>query len=103
MKRACAAFSANAHLLSALDVEPEDVIDTAFGPNLPRLAAIKAKYDPANFFRVNYNIKPALTRAGFRLGESGCTQWLGSTPYPLLVETAMPPSSMGQSIRDSLV
>jgi hypothetical protein len=52
-------FSANAHLLSALDVEPEDVIDSAFGSNLPRLAAIKAKYDPANFFRVNYNIKPA--------------------------------------------
>jgi FAD/FMN-containing dehydrogenase len=52
-------FSANAHLQSALDVEPEDVIDTAFGPNLPRLAAIKAKYDPANFFRVNYNIRPA--------------------------------------------
>ena len=56
-------FSANAHLSSALDVEAEDVIDTAFGSNLPRLAAIKKKYDPANFFRVNYNIKPALTRA----------------------------------------
>ena len=56
-------FSANAHLLSALDVEPEDVIDTAFGPNLPRLAAIKTKYDPTNFFRVNYNIKPALTES----------------------------------------
>jgi FAD binding domain len=41
-------FSANAHLLSALDVEPEDVIDSAFGPNLPRLAAIKAKYDPVD-------------------------------------------------------
>ena len=29
-------FSANAHLLSALDVEVEEVINTAFGPNLPR-------------------------------------------------------------------
>ncbi len=59
-------FSASAHLLSALDVEPEEVIDTAFGPNLPRLALIKAKYDPTNFFRVNYNIKPALGRAAMR-------------------------------------
>jgi hypothetical protein len=57
-------FSANAHLLSALDVEVEDVINTAFGPNLPRLAAIKKKYDPTNFFRVNHNIKPGLTQAG---------------------------------------
>jgi FAD/FMN-containing dehydrogenase len=56
-------FSANAHLLSALDVEAEDVIKTAFGANLPRLAAIKEKYDPANFFRVNQNIRPG-TRAG---------------------------------------
>jgi FAD/FMN-containing dehydrogenase len=55
-------FAANAHLMSALDVEPEDVIDTALGPNLPRLSAIKAKYDPTNFFRVNYNIRPALTQ-----------------------------------------
>jgi len=52
-------FSANAHLLSALDIEADDVINSAFGPNLPRLAAIKKKYDPSNFFRVNYNIKPA--------------------------------------------
>ena len=40
-----------------------DVIATAFGPNLPRLAKIKAKYDPANFFRVNYNITPARAAA----------------------------------------
>jgi hypothetical protein len=53
-------FSADAHLPSALDVEPDDVIDTAFGRNLPRLTAVKAKYDPTNLFRVNYNIKPAL-------------------------------------------
>ena len=51
-------FSENAHLLSALDVEAENVINTAFGANLPRLAAIKKKYDPTNFFRVNQNIKP---------------------------------------------
>jgi len=51
-------FSANAHLLSALDVEPDDVINTAFGSNLPRLAAVKKKYDPANFFRMNCNVKP---------------------------------------------
>ena len=52
-------FSENAHLISALDVEAEDVIKNAFGPNLPRLASIKRKYDPTNFFRVNQNINPA--------------------------------------------
>jgi FAD/FMN-containing dehydrogenase len=54
--------TANAHLLSALDVEADDVINSAFGANLPRLAAIKRKYDPTNFFRVNHNIKPALAQ-----------------------------------------
>jgi FAD/FMN-containing dehydrogenase len=49
-------YSQNAHLLSALDVEAEDVIKSAFGANLGRLAAIKKKYDPTNFFRVNQNI-----------------------------------------------
>ena len=49
-------YSQNAHLLSALDVEAEDVIKSAFGANLARLAAIKKKYDPTNFFRVNQNI-----------------------------------------------
>jgi FAD/FMN-containing dehydrogenase len=57
-------FSANAHLSSALDVEAEEVIDTAFGSNLARLAAVKQKYDPTNFFRVNYNIKPRVAEAG---------------------------------------
>jgi FAD/FMN-containing dehydrogenase len=52
-------YSVQAHLSSALDVESEEVITTAFGPNLPRLQAIKRKYDPTNFFHVNYNIKPA--------------------------------------------
>lgn len=57
-------FSASAHLASALDIEAEEVIDTAFGTNLPRLRAVKEKYDPTNFFRVNYNIKPLSSQAG---------------------------------------
>jgi FAD/FMN-containing dehydrogenase len=51
-------------LSSALDVEAEEIIQTAFGANLPRLRAIKEKYDPDNFFRVNYNIMPASAQAG---------------------------------------
>jgi hypothetical protein len=58
-EQALGPYSVNAHLSSALDVESEEVIDTAFGANLPRLRAIKQKYDPKNFFQVNYNIKPA--------------------------------------------
>jgi FAD/FMN-containing dehydrogenase len=41
---------------------PDDETDrlpAAWGPNYPRLAAIKAKYDPKNLFRVNQNIQPA--------------------------------------------
>ena len=52
-------YSENAHLLSALDVEGEEVIKGAFGSNLSRLAVIKRKYDPGNFFRVNQNIQPS--------------------------------------------
>jgi hypothetical protein len=38
----------------------EDRIKAAFEPEkLKRLTALKAKYDPDNFFRLNQNIKPA--------------------------------------------
>jgi FAD/FMN-containing dehydrogenase len=32
----------------------------AYGPNYDRLAALKKKYDPSNFFRMNHNVKPAI-------------------------------------------
>jgi hypothetical protein len=40
---------------------PEDgdgMARATYGPNYPRLAEIKAKYDPSNLFRLNQNIKP---------------------------------------------
>ena len=39
--------------------EGEERIRATYGDNYERLAAIKAKYDPNNLFRVNQNIKPA--------------------------------------------
>lgn len=36
-----------------------NTLDTAYGPNQPRLAQIKKKYDPDNVFHINHNIKPA--------------------------------------------
>jgi FAD/FMN-containing dehydrogenase len=41
------------------DEAPSANVDSAFGRNLRRLAELKAKYDPDNFFRVNNNITPA--------------------------------------------
>jgi FAD/FMN-containing dehydrogenase len=38
--------------------EGEDRVQASYRGSYDRLAAIKAKYDPTNFFRVNQNIKP---------------------------------------------
>jgi FAD/FMN-containing dehydrogenase len=42
-----------------MDDEGEARLKATFGDNYPRLATLKKKYDPANLFRVNQNIRPA--------------------------------------------
>ena len=42
--------------------EGEDRVRASYRENYDRLASIKAKYDPQNFFRVNQNIRPAVLR-----------------------------------------
>ena len=40
--------------------EGEARVKAAYGPNYERLVAVKKKYDPTNFFRLNHNIKPTV-------------------------------------------
>jgi hypothetical protein len=42
-----------------MDDEGDARVRAAFGENYGRLATLKRKYDPANLFRVNQNIRPA--------------------------------------------
>jgi FAD/FMN-containing dehydrogenase len=42
-----------------MDDEGEARLAATYGDNYRRLAAMKAKFDPANLFRVNQNIRPA--------------------------------------------
>ena len=42
-----------------MDDEVDGRVPAAYGENYQRLAAVKAKYDPHNLFRVNQNIPPA--------------------------------------------
>ena len=47
-----------AYVNMMMDDEGEDRIRASYRGNYPRLAAVKKRYDPANLFRVNQNIRP---------------------------------------------
>jgi UDP-N-acetylenolpyruvoylglucosamine reductase len=53
-------FSAGGAYVNFMMDEGEDRIKATYGDNYKKLAAIKAKYDPGNLFRVNQNIKPQM-------------------------------------------
>ncbi|HKT18305.1 MAG TPA: FAD-binding oxidoreductase [Stellaceae bacterium] len=52
-------FSTGGVYANNLGDEGEDRVKSAYGANYPRLAALKARYDPENFFRMNQNVRPA--------------------------------------------
>ncbi|MCB0180237.1 MAG: FAD-binding oxidoreductase [Anaerolineae bacterium] len=51
-------YSAGGGYVNMIMDEGEERVKAAYGDNYARLAQVKAKYDPDNFFHVNQNIKP---------------------------------------------
>jgi len=52
-------FSTGGVYVNNLGDEGQEHVGAAYGPNYERLVALKNKYDPVNFFRLNANIKPS--------------------------------------------
>ena len=56
-------YSAGGAYVNFMMDEGEDRVKATYGDNYDRLVAIKTKYDPDNFFRVNQNIKPGAAKS----------------------------------------
>jgi hypothetical protein len=52
-------YSAGGAYVNMMMDEGGERVEAAYSDNYTRLTQVKAKYDPANFFHVNQNIKPA--------------------------------------------
>jgi FAD/FMN-containing dehydrogenase len=51
-------FAERSSYVNDLGDEGDERVREAYGPSFERLRALKDKYDPTNFFRLNQNIKP---------------------------------------------
>jgi len=51
-------YSSGGAYVNFMMEEGEERVKASYRDNYVRLVAIKSKYDPTNFFRVNQNIKP---------------------------------------------
>ncbi len=57
--KASAPFASGGVYVNFLTADEGDRVSAAYGQNYARLTQVKRKYDPANLFRMNQNIKPA--------------------------------------------
>ena len=57
--QACVPFATGGAYINFLTADEDARARQAFGPNYPRLAQVKSKYDPLNLFQINQNIRPA--------------------------------------------
>jgi FAD/FMN-containing dehydrogenase len=58
MSDALKPHASGGYLLNFLSEENPDAVRAAFGANHAKLRALKAKYDPSNFFSLNQNVTP---------------------------------------------
>ena len=61
-RQLCAAFGASDAYVNYLGDEGPSAVKASYGANYSRLASLKKKYDPDNFFRFNQNIPPSRIR-----------------------------------------
>lgn len=52
-------FNSGGAYVNFMMEEGDERLQATFGPNYPRLARIKGRYDPDNVFRINQNIRPS--------------------------------------------
>lgn len=55
-------YSDGGSYVNFLMEEGQERVQATYRDNYARLSAIKARYDPENFFRINQNIKPSQSR-----------------------------------------